>query len=84
MARTQPHRRHPRTSPTGSVPPDWEAYGARFGQDGLFYLAEWRRGFTVHERRALFFECQQVRSLQAENRQLRRDLEALASRTLEL
>jgi len=56
------------------VPPDWEAAGARFGRDGLLYLAEWRRGFTVHELRALFFECQQVRSLSSEKARLEREL----------
>ena len=39
------------------LPPEWEAAGARVGRDGLLYLAEWRRGFTVHELRALFFDC---------------------------
>lgn len=56
-----------------SVPAEWAAYGARFGSDGLLYLAEWRRGFTVHELRALFFECQQVRSLKARVRLAERD-----------
>jgi len=63
------------------VPPDWEAAGARFGRDGLLYLAEWRRGFTVHELRALFFDCQQVRTLERELRQAAADLERA---TLEL
>ena len=58
------------------VPAEWAAFGARFGTDGLLYLAEWRRGFTVHELRALFFECQQVRSLAAELRQLKADIAA--------
>lgn len=55
------------------VPPEWEAHGARFGRDGLLYLAEWRRGFTVHELRALFFDCQQVRSLSSEKARLERE-----------
>jgi len=25
------------------VPPEWADFGARFGRDGLLYLAEWRR-----------------------------------------
>jgi hypothetical protein len=58
------------------VPPEWEAYGARFGRDGLLYLAEWRRGFTVHELRALFFDCQRVRTLERELRQAVTELEA--------
>ena len=51
-----------------TVPPDWSAHGACFGRDGLLYLPDWRRGFTVHELRALFFNCQQVRSLESELR----------------
>jgi len=57
------------------VPPEWEAAGARFGRDGLLYLAEWRRGFTVHELRALFFDCQRVRTLERELRQAVTELE---------
>ena len=64
------------------LPAEWVKFGARFGRDGLLYLAEWRRGFTVHELRALFFECQQARALQAEIRTLRRDLDAAESRAL--
>lgn len=57
------------------TPPEWEAAGARFGRDGLLYLAEWRRGFTVHELRALFFDCQRTRTLERELRQAVTDLE---------
>lgn len=39
------------------------------------HLAEWRRGFTVHELRNMFFDCQQIRALRTENRQLLQDLE---------
>jgi len=63
---------------TDRLPPEWAAYGARFGRDGLLYLAEWRRGFTVHELRALFFDCQQVRTLKAELRQAVTDLERVS------
>jgi hypothetical protein len=56
------------------LPPEWAAAGARFGRDGLLYLAEWRRGFTVHELRALFFECQRVRTLERERAQAVTDL----------
>lgn len=45
------------------LPKEWTTAGAHFGRDGLLYLSEWRRGFTVHELRALFFDCQQVRAL---------------------
>lgn len=58
------------------LPPAWEAYGARIGADGLLYLAEWRRGFTVHELRALFFECQRARTLEREQRELKEALDA--------
>lgn len=58
------------------MPPDWADYGARWGHDGLLYLAEWRRGFTVHELRAQFFETQQVRSLTRERDTALRELEA--------
>ncbi|MCW5604004.1 MAG: hypothetical protein KIT18_05605 [Burkholderiales bacterium] len=62
------------------IPPDWADYGARWGNDGLLYLAEWRRGFTVHEFRALFFESQQVRSLKTERDTAQRDLEAATAK----
>jgi hypothetical protein len=62
------------------MPPEWADYGARWGKDGLLYLAEWRRGFDVHELRALFFECQQVRSLTRERDAVRRDLEVATAR----
>lgn len=57
------------------LPQEWTDYGARFGRDGLLYLAEWRRGFTVHELRAMFFRCQQVRSLQIDLDRARDELE---------
>jgi len=57
------------------VPPEWAAFRARFGRDGLLYLAEWRRGFTVHELRALFFDCQRARTLERELRAAVTDLE---------
>lgn len=66
------------------MPPDWVDYGARWGNDGLLYLAEWRRGFDVHELRALFFECQQVRSLTRERDTARSDLEAATARISQL
>lgn len=59
------------------MPVEWTDHGARWGNDGLLYLAEWRRGFTVHELRALFFECQQVRSLKIERDAAQRDVETL-------
>lgn len=63
-----------------AMPHEWATAGARFGRDGLLYLPDWRRGFTVHELRALFFHCQQVRSLEARLRLAARDLEALEAK----
>jgi hypothetical protein len=61
------------------MPAEWADFGARWGNDGLLYLAEWRRGFDVHELRALFFECQQVRSLTRERDTAQGELEAAAT-----
>jgi hypothetical protein len=63
--------------PKVTLPPAWTAVGARFDVDGLLYLPEWRRGFTVHELRAMFYQCQQVRALAAQVRQRDRDAEIL-------
>lgn len=60
------------------VPPEWAEYGARFESDGLLYLAEWRRGFTVHELRAMFFITQQVRTLESEVKNLTSTVERQA------
>lgn len=57
-----------------NVPQEWADYGARFGDDGLLYLAEWRKGFDVHELRAMFFRVQQVRSLESDLRRARAQL----------
>jgi hypothetical protein len=64
--------------PAYRVPPEWADFGACWGNDGLLYLAEWRRGFTVHELRALFFECQAARSLAQEVKNLTSTVEALS------
>lgn len=61
------------------VPQAWSEAGARFGEDGLLYLAEWRRGFDVHELRALFFQIQQIRALQLEVKNLTAQAEAAAT-----
>jgi hypothetical protein len=61
------------------LPSEWADYGARWGNDGLLYLAEWRRGFTVHELRALFFECQAARSLEREVKILTSTVESLTA-----
>lgn len=51
---------------------EWKGY--RFVEN-LFYVPEWRNGFTPHEIRALFWKCQQIRSLQREIELLKRELE---------
>lgn len=42
---------------------------------GTLVAPGWRRGFGPHEIKAMFFRVQMVSSLEAEARQLRRDLE---------
>jgi hypothetical protein len=59
----------------GWLPPEWTAYGARWGKDNHLYLGEWRHGFDVHQLRALFFECQQIRSLRHELASTKKELE---------
>ena len=46
---------------------------------GGLYLAEWRQGFTVHELRALFFDCQQLRTLRRDLARLERERDELAA-----
>lgn len=58
------------------LPAEWMEAGARWGIDGCLYLAEWRRGFHIHELRALFFEAQAARSLAVEVKNLTSSLEA--------
>lgn len=58
-----------------TVGKEWADY--RFGRDGLFYLPDWRRGFEAGELRALFWQVQQVRSLERQARQATKDAEAL-------
>lgn len=55
------------------LPGEWMEFGARFGNDGRLYLAEWRQGFNVHQLRAMFFTCQEVGALRIELRQARAD-----------
>jgi len=61
------------------LPAAWSDYGARFGTDDKLYLAEWRRGFTVHELRALFFDCQAARALRVEVKILTSTIERQAA-----
>ena len=51
---------------------EWKGY--RFSGN-LFYVPEWKNGFTPHEIRALFWKCQKVWSLERENELLKRELE---------
>lgn len=66
------------------LPQEWRDYGARWGEDGLLYLGEWRQGFTIHKLRALFFECQQARGLAHENKRLRKEIEEARKRLIEM
>ncbi len=51
---------------------EWKGY--RFSGN-LFYVPEWKNGFTPHEIRALFWKCQKVWSLEREIELLKRELE---------
>ena len=51
--------------------PAWS--GWILGADGLLYAPEWRRGFTAHELRAMWWRCQQVAALEVAARDARRD-----------
>lgn len=51
---------------------DWEG---NYFRNNMLYIAEWKRGLTAHEIRALFWECQQVRSLKNEINLLRQEIE---------
>lgn len=46
-------------------------------KDGLMYLPGWRGGFEPHQIRAMFFQVQQVRSLEAQIRAIQRREAAL-------
>lgn len=58
------------------LPGEWD--GWRIDQHGVLWAPDtWRQGFTPGQLRAMFFECQLVRSLKADVRQLRLDIERL-------
>ncbi|GJL73515.1 MAG: hypothetical protein NMNS01_27140 [Nitrosomonas sp.] len=57
---------------SGLLGKDWEGF---YFKDALFYVPEWRRGFTPHEIRSLFWKCQQIISLESELRRLRQEIE---------
>jgi hypothetical protein len=57
---------------SGLLGKDWEGF---YFKDALFYVPEWRRGFTPHEIRALFWKCQQIISLESELRRLKQEIE---------
>lgn len=55
------------------LPGEWD--GWRIDQHGVLWAPDtWRQGFTPHQLRAMFFECQQIRSYKNDIRQLRIDL----------
>ena len=56
----------------GLLGKDWEGF---YFKDELLYVPEWRRGFTPHEIRALFWKCQQIRTLNNEINLLKQELE---------
>lgn len=51
---------------------DWQGH---YFKNNLLYVPEWRRGFTAHELRAMFYKCQLVASLESELRLLKKQLE---------
>lgn len=54
----------------------WDGY--RIDQHGVLWAPDtWRQGFTVGQFRAMFFECQLVRSLKTDVRLLRLEIERL-------
>ena len=57
---------------SGLLGNDWEGY---YFKNAWFYVPEWRRGFTPHEIRALFWKCQQIISLESELRRLKQEIE---------
>jgi hypothetical protein len=57
---------------SGLLGKDWEGY---YFKNAWFYVAEWRRGFTPHEIRALFWKCQKIRNLNNEINLLKQELE---------
>lgn len=60
------------------LPGEWK--GWCIDRDGLLWAPDtWRRGFTPWELKAMFFECQQLRGVQAEARQMAQDLEHIRS-----
>ncbi|GJL75337.1 hypothetical protein [Nitrosomonas sp.] len=56
----------------GLLGEDWEDF---YFKDTLFYVPEWRRGFTSHEIRALFWKCQLVSSLDREIKSLKQEVD---------
>ena len=56
---------------SGLLGKDWEGF---YFKDALFYVPEWRRGFTPHEIRSMFWKCQLVSSLEREIRLLKQEI----------
>ncbi|MDO9011404.1 MAG: hypothetical protein Q7U78_06290 [Gallionella sp.] len=55
---------------SGLLGDNWDGY--TFGRDGKLHLPGWRGGFDPDQIRAMFFQVQQVRSLQSKIRELER------------
>lgn len=55
---------------SGLMGSEWE--GFTFGRDGLLHLPGWRGGFEPHQIRAMFFQVQLVKSLEAQIRAIQR------------
>lgn len=65
-------KRPPRRYDLGEHHPEWEGF---IFDDGQLHHPYWRRPFTAGDLRAMFYTSQQVRILEHELTQARRDLE---------
>jgi hypothetical protein len=57
---------------SGLLGKEWEGF---YFKGELFYVPEWRRGFTPHEIKALFWRCQLVSSLEREIKILKQEID---------
>lgn len=60
---------------SGLIGKQWEGFS--FGTDGKLYLPCWRGGFSAADIRGMFFQVQQVKTLEAQIRDLKRRNDAL-------
>lgn len=51
---------------------DWQGH---YFKNNMLFVPEWRRGFTAHEIRSMFYRCQLVAGLESEIRILKQQLE---------